>query len=162
MLLNGLKIPALLNTRQTRLARPLRRQYGLHQSDFVTGLKYPGALPDHSCGCTITITALEAMSHQDKHKCRCSSMQEATPLRSGHRQAPRWEHHLPMLPPPHTAIISGKQRQYTSDENALLVRLKEKEAISWSEITTHFPSRNMSSLQVHYSTKLRPKASSRS
>ncbi|KAJ6096876.1 hypothetical protein N7486_007622 [Penicillium sp. IBT 16267x] len=68
----------------------------------------------------------------------------------------------PMLSRPHTAVLPGKQRPYTSDENALLVRLKEKEAMSWSEITTHFPGRNMSSLQVHYSTKLRHKVSSRS
>ncbi|KUM57195.1 hypothetical protein ACN42_g9996 [Penicillium freii] len=66
-----------------------------------------------------------------------------------------------MLSRAHTAVIPGKYT-YTSDENALLVRLKEKEAMSWSEITTHFPGRNMSSLQVHYSTKLRYKASSRS
>ncbi|KAJ6142821.1 Protein of unknown function DUF3435 [Penicillium samsonianum] len=66
----------------------------------------------------------------------------------------------PMLSRAHTAVILGKHT-YTSDENALLVRLKEKEAMSWSEITTHFPGRNMSSLQVHYSTKLRHKASSR-
>lgn len=66
----------------------------------------------------------------------------------------------PMLSRPHTAAVSGKQRPYTSDENALLVRLKEKEAMSWSEITTHFPGRNMSSLQVHYSTKLRRKTGS--
>ncbi|KAJ6115292.1 hypothetical protein N7486_001070 [Penicillium sp. IBT 16267x] len=68
----------------------------------------------------------------------------------------------PMLSRPHTAVIPVKLRPYTSDENALLVRLKEKEAMSWSEITPHFPGRNMSSLQVHYSTKLRHKASSRS
>ncbi|KAJ5143028.1 uncharacterized protein N7515_001815 [Penicillium bovifimosum] len=68
----------------------------------------------------------------------------------------------PKLFRPHTAVISGKQRPYTSDENVLLVRLKEREAMSWSEITAHFPGRNMSSLQVHYSTKLRHKASSRS
>lgn len=68
----------------------------------------------------------------------------------------------PMLSRPHTAVIPGKHSTYTSDENALLVRMKEKEAMSWSEITAHFPGRNMSSLQVHYSTKLRHKASSRS
>ncbi|KAJ5537460.1 hypothetical protein N7494_006939 [Penicillium frequentans] len=68
----------------------------------------------------------------------------------------------PILSRPQTAVIPGKHSTYTSDENALLVRLKEKEAMSWSEITTHFPGRNMSSLQVHYSTKLRHKASSRS
>lgn len=66
----------------------------------------------------------------------------------------------PMLSRPHTAVNSGKLRPYTLDENALLVRLKEKEAMSWSEIMTYFPGQNMSSLQVHYSTKLRHKASS--
>lgn len=67
----------------------------------------------------------------------------------------------PMLSRPHAEVIPEKPR-YTSGENALLVRLKEKEAMSWPEITTHFPGRNMSSLQVHYSTKLRHKARSRS
>jgi hypothetical protein len=66
----------------------------------------------------------------------------------------------PMQSRLHTAVIPGKPRRYTSDENALLVRLKQKEAMSWSEITAHFPGRNISSLQVHYSTKLRHKASS--
>jgi hypothetical protein len=68
----------------------------------------------------------------------------------------------PSLSRPHTEVNPGKLGLYTSDENALLVRRKEKEAMSWSEITTYFPGRNMSSLQVHYSTKLRHKASSRS
>ncbi|KAJ5201321.1 Protein of unknown function DUF3435 [Penicillium cf. viridicatum] len=57
----------------------------------------------------------------------------------------------PMLPPAHTAVIPPLKHTYTSDENALL-----------SKITTHFLGRNMSSLQVHYSTKLRHKASSQS
>ncbi|KAE8339690.1 hypothetical protein BDV24DRAFT_165017 [Aspergillus arachidicola] len=52
----------------------------------------------------------------------------------------------------------GKQRPYTSEENALLVRLKERERMSWAEIAAHFPERGASSLQVHYSTKLRHKA----
>ncbi|KAJ5533359.1 hypothetical protein N7494_009911 [Penicillium frequentans] len=48
----------------------------------------------------------------------------------------------PILSQPHTAVIPEKYSTYTSDENALLVRLKDKEAMSWSEITTHFPGRN--------------------
>ncbi|KAL4935473.1 hypothetical protein BDV06DRAFT_128306 [Aspergillus oleicola] len=68
----------------------------------------------------------------------------------------------PMLSQPQTADIPGKQKQYSSDENALLVRLKEKEAMPWSEIAAYFPDRNVSSLQVHYSTKLRHKTNSRS
>ncbi|KAB8242945.1 hypothetical protein BDV35DRAFT_383585 [Aspergillus flavus] len=53
---------------------------------------------------------------------------------------------------------SGKQMPYTSEENALLVRLKERERTSWAEIAAHFPEQSASSLQVHYSTKLRHKA----
>jgi hypothetical protein len=34
---------------------------------------------------------------------------------------------------------SGKQKPYTSDENALLVRLKEREGMLWVEIAAHFP-----------------------
>ncbi|KAF3006195.1 hypothetical protein E8E15_001355 [Penicillium rubens] len=36
----------------------------------------------------------------------------------------------PMLPPAHTAVTPPLKHTYTSDENALLVRLKEKEAMS--------------------------------
>ena len=63
------------------------------------------------------------------------------------------------------ANVSGKRRPYSSDENALLVQLKENERLSWSEIAEHFPDRNALSLQVHYvhySSRLRPKAISRS
>jgi hypothetical protein len=67
----------------------------------------------------------------------------------------------PMLTQTPPADTSGKQRPYTSDENALLVRLKEREGMPWAEIAAHFPKRSASSLQVHYSTKLRHKASTR-
>ncbi|KAJ5243940.1 Protein of unknown function DUF3435, partial [Penicillium chrysogenum] len=56
----------------------------------------------------------------------------------------------PILSRAYIAVILRKHI-YTSDENTLL-----------SKITTHFLGRNISSLQVHYSTKLRHKASSRS
>lgn len=61
-----------------------------------------------------------------------------------------------------SATISGKPRSYTSDENTRLVRLKEREGMSWAEIAEYFPGRNSSSLQVHFSTKLRQKATARS
>ncbi|KAB8254130.1 hypothetical protein BDV32DRAFT_155524 [Aspergillus pseudonomiae] len=64
----------------------------------------------------------------------------------------------PMLAQAPPLDTSGKQRPYTSEENALLVRLKERETMSWAEIAAHFPERSVSSLQVHYSTKLRHKA----
>ncbi|KAI1839184.1 hypothetical protein DTO027I6_7698 [Penicillium roqueforti] len=126
----------------------------------------PDALPVDSCGYTANV--LETRSRQDKHKGRCGSMQEATPLRSrplfdpsessvpisshcsGAIQGVRGSAILtvesntglkpayfftfvpdpsPMLSRAHTAVIPGKHT-YTSDENALLVRLKEKEAMS--------------------------------
>jgi hypothetical protein len=59
------------------------------------------------------------------------------------------------------AETSGKQGPYTSDENALLVRLKEREGMPWAEVAAHFPGRSAASLQVHYSTKLRHKATTR-
>ncbi|KAH1303351.1 hypothetical protein KXX47_008781, partial [Aspergillus fumigatus] len=68
---------------------------------------------------------------------------------------------IPMLPQTPPTDTSGKQRPYTSDENALLVRLKEREGMLWAEIAAHFPERSASSLQVHYSTKLRYKATPR-
>ena len=60
------------------------------------------------------------------------------------------------------ANISRKPWLYSSEDNALLTRLKEQEGMSWLEIAQHFPGRNVSSLQVHYSTKLRNKAVARS
>jgi hypothetical protein len=62
---------------------------------------------------------------------------------------------------PASAINTGNHRPYSSEENARLVRLREKEGISWAEIAERFPGRNASSLQAHYSTKLRPKTTSR-
>jgi hypothetical protein len=67
----------------------------------------------------------------------------------------------PMLTQTPSVDTSGKQKPYTSDENALLVRLKEREGMPWAEIAAHFPERSGSSLQVHYSTKLRHKATTR-
>jgi hypothetical protein len=55
----------------------------------------------------------------------------------------------------------GKQGPYTSDENALLVQLKEREGMPWAEVAGHFPGQSAASLQVHYSTKLRHKATTR-
>lgn len=53
---------------------------------------------------------------------------------------------IPMLPQTPPTNTSGKQRPYTSDENALLVRLKEREGMLWAEIATYFPEQSASSL----------------
>ena len=50
---------------------------------------------------------------------------------------------------------TGKRCHFSSDDDALLVQLKEKEGLSWDEITDHFPGRSKGALQVHYCTKLK-------
>jgi hypothetical protein len=42
-----------------------------------------------------------------------------------------------------------------SKEDNLLIKLKQKDNLPWSEIAKHFPGRTKGSLQVRYSTKLR-------
>ncbi|KAF4221643.1 hypothetical protein CNMCM6457_001794 [Aspergillus fumigatiaffinis] len=42
-----------------------------------------------------------------------------------------------------------------SEEDKLLMKLKQKDHLPWSEIMKHFPGRTKGSLQVRYSTKLR-------
>ncbi|EAW20721.1 SANT/Myb-like DNA-binding domain-containing protein [Aspergillus fischeri NRRL 181] len=42
-----------------------------------------------------------------------------------------------------------------SEEDKLLMKLKQKDHLPWSEIVKHFPGRTKGSLQVRYSTKLR-------
>lgn len=50
-----------------------------------------------------------------------------------------------------TAAVSGKAGPYSSEENALLVQLKEREKLSWMEISEHFPNQSTSPIQVRYS-----------
>ncbi|KAJ5737245.1 uncharacterized protein N7483_002370 [Penicillium malachiteum] len=54
-----------------------------------------------------------------------------------------------------SAPVKKQRRSYSTDEDILLVKLKEEINLSWEEITKHFPGRKSSSLQVHYSTKLK-------
>lgn len=49
----------------------------------------------------------------------------------------------------------GKRQRYSPNEDYLLVKLKEQERLTWGKIRAHFPGRKLSSLQVHYSTKLK-------
>ncbi|KAJ5461056.1 uncharacterized protein N7458_002608 [Penicillium daleae] len=56
----------------------------------------------------------------------------------------------------------SKRRTYSTDENNLLVKLREERKLTWKEITDYFPGRASSALQVHYSTKLKPRRAKRS
>jgi Myb-like DNA-binding domain len=48
----------------------------------------------------------------------------------------------------------GGRLPFSSEEDELLVRLKEEEGLSWDEIARHFPGRTKGTLAVRYSTKL--------
>ncbi|KAI7480359.1 WD40 repeat-like protein [Hortaea werneckii] len=52
------------------------------------------------------------------------------------------------------APSSGAKKRFTPEENALLVKLKEVDGLSWGEITAYFPGRSQGTLGVHYSTKV--------
>jgi len=54
---------------------------------------------------------------------------------------------------------SGAQGKFTSDEDDLIIHLKEELRLSWAEIhrrhITKYPGRSKGSLQVRYCTKLK-------
>jgi hypothetical protein len=50
---------------------------------------------------------------------------------------------------------SPKGKDYTTEEDELIVQLKETEKLSWSRITARFPKRIQMALQVRYCTKLK-------
>jgi hypothetical protein len=45
----------------------------------------------------------------------------------------------------HPKGISGSKVPYLSDKNALLVQLREREALPWSQIADYFPGRSVAS-----------------
>ncbi|KAI9710438.1 MAG: hypothetical protein M1828_002168 [Chrysothrix sp. TS-e1954] len=61
--------------------------------------------------------------------------------------------------PPARTVSTVSRRLFTQEEDALLLRLKARETLSWeaiySKFTKRYPGRTIGSLQVHYSTKLR-------
>jgi hypothetical protein len=50
---------------------------------------------------------------------------------------------------------SPKGKDYTAEEDALIVHLKETEKLTWSRIAAHIPKRTQMALQVRYCTKLK-------
>jgi len=50
-----------------------------------------------------------------------------------------------------------RNSRFSSEDDKLLRQLKGEE-LSWDEITAHFPGRSKGTLQVHYSTKLKPRS----
>lgn len=58
-----------------------------------------------------------------------------------------------------SGTAAAKGTRFSREEDELLVKLKEKDNLSWSEIAKHFPERTRSSLQVRYSATLKHRRS---
>jgi hypothetical protein len=56
-----------------------------------------------------------------------------------------------------TVSRPARNSRFSREEDILLLRLKEEEGLSWDEISDRFPERSKGTLQVHYSTKLKPR-----
>jgi hypothetical protein len=52
----------------------------------------------------------------------------------------------------------AKNLRFSHEDDILLLRLKGEEGLSWDEISERFPERSKGTLQVHYSTKLKPRS----
>jgi len=50
-----------------------------------------------------------------------------------------------------------RNSRFSSEDDNLLLQLKGK-GLPWDEISDHFPGRSKGTLQVHYSTKLKPRS----
>jgi hypothetical protein len=53
--------------------------------------------------------------------------------------------------------IPARKVKFSREDDILLLRLKG-EGLSWDEISDRFPERSKGTLQVHYSTKLKPRS----
>lgn len=51
----------------------------------------------------------------------------------------------------------GPKLKFTTEDDQLLVELKEHQALTWKQIAEHFPGRSSGTLQVRYCTKLKAK-----
>lgn len=51
----------------------------------------------------------------------------------------------------------GPKLKFTSEDDALLVDLKENKSLTWKQIAEFFPGRSSGTLQVRYCTKLKAK-----
>ena len=73
----------------------------------------------------------------------------------------RLEHLAAGTPFTTTKCKAGPARsnvKFTPQEDSMLIELREHEGLSWGEIGRRFPHRTKASLQVHYSTKLKERA----
>ena len=60
------------------------------------------------------------------------------------------------MPPP-AARPRGPKLKFTTEDDQLLVDLKENKALTWKQIAEFFPGRSSGTLQVRYCTKLKAK-----
>ncbi|TKA24037.1 hypothetical protein B0A50_06928 [Salinomyces thailandicus] len=72
---------------------------------------------------------------------------------------PTHDNSMPLAAIPHDdAPASGAKVRFTPADNALLVKLKEEDQLTWDEILLHFPGRTKGTMQSHYSSKVKPRA----
>lgn len=60
------------------------------------------------------------------------------------------------MPPP-AAKPNGPKLKFTTEDDALLIDLKESKRLTWKSIAEFFPGRSSGTLQVRYCTKLKAK-----
>lgn len=63
---------------------------------------------------------------------------------------------IPGMPSPRPPL-PHKRKQFTTDDDSLLVDLKENRRLTWKQIEDFFPGRKSGTLQVRYCTRLRKK-----
>lgn len=54
----------------------------------------------------------------------------------------------------------GPKLKFTTEDDALLIELKETKRLTWKQIADFFPGRSSGTLQVRYCTKLKAKSTS--
>ncbi|KAK3701563.1 hypothetical protein LTR37_015417 [Vermiconidia calcicola] len=78
-----------------------------------------------------------------------------TPRRGDNESLLRPPLSTPVRQAPATAATGNHGIPYTPEEDALLIKLKEVDGLTWQDIVPHFKGRTYGSIQVRYSTKLK-------
>ena len=91
-------------------------------------------------------------------KCFLTFSSEKSPAdRDLHSPAPGYKRNTAKSAKPRSTCRhkSRKGKDYSLEEEALLIHLKEERNLRWKEICKHFPSRKYGSLQAHYAHRLK-------
>ena len=128
-------------------------------SAFSSQVLYQRPSPQYTRSGQALHTLLIQLQHYHHHK--LPSQGRGKVQRTGHGEAPSAaEEHCSLstvaqlgMPAP-AARPNGPKLRFTSDDDALLINLKETDNLTWRQIADFFPSRSSGTLQVRYCTKL--------